>query len=249
MNYTKDRSEFSVIKYIIFISVFLIIAILFSYIGQKYIITDNSIDADTNTSPELPTIIIDAGHGGEDGGAIGKTGVLEKELNLSISRTLADMLISSGYEVVMTRNDDRMLYNPNEDYYGRKKALDLAQRVKISEQYDNAVFVSIHMNSFPDEKYSGLQVYYSKNNENSRILADSIQNLIQEKLQKENHRKTKVAQSNIYVLDRVKKPAILIECGFISNDAECRSLSDEAYRQKLSLGLFAGIVKYLHSTT
>ena len=229
--------------YVWFISFFSVIAILFAYIGNSYSGIPKSLDTDSDASH--PIIIIDAGHGGEDGGAIGVDGTLEKDLNLYIAQVLRDMLVSCGYSVVMTRNEDKMLYDPTSDYKGRKKALDLAQRVKIANSYENSIFISIHMNSFPQEQYSGLQVYYSKNSTLSKSLADSVQSLIHENIQTENGRKTKQAGSNIFVLDRISNPAILIECGFISNHKECADLSQNEYRQKLSLGIFSAITKYL----
>ena len=123
----------------------------------------------------LPTIIIDAGHGGEDGGTIGFNGVLEKHLNLEISSHLKELFTSNGFDVVMTRYDDALLYDRNEDYHGRKKALDLEARVKKANLYDNAIFISIHMNSYPQERYNGLQVYFSTKNSNSMKLAENIQ--------------------------------------------------------------------------
>ena len=194
---------------------------------------------------ERPTIIIDAGHGGEDGGTVGKNGVLEKELNLTIASSLRDMLRAEGFEVVMTRETDTMLYDKNADYKGKKKMLDLAARLRISESYENCVFVSIHMNSFPEERYHGLQVYYSPNDENSALLADRLQSSVKDHIQPDNTRVTKEASKNIYLLDRIKCPAVLVECGFLSNREECALLCTEKYRQKLTLAIFCGICEYI----
>ena len=119
------------------------------------------------------TIVIDAGHGGMDGGAVSDTGVLEKDLNLAVASKLCELFRLADVDVVMTRSDDRMLCSEGSNH---KKRDDLARRVEIAESYENAVFVSIHMNKFPVEKYSGLQVYYSRANEASRDIAESIQN-------------------------------------------------------------------------
>ena len=204
-------------------------------------------DAATNMrdSPSLPVIIIDAGHGGEDGGAVSKSGILEKELNLSISKRLCDIFRTAGFEVVMTRETDTMLYDKSADYKGRKKELDLGKRVEIANSYENAIFISIHMNSFPDAKYSGLQVYYSKNHQDSAEIAENIQSLVRDSLQKENNRQTKSAGQNIFVLDRIRIPAVLIECGFLSNAEECQRLTDEEYQKKLSLAIFLSVAKYI----
>ncbi len=219
---------------LIFISVF-----CFKNIKEKPAI----LDADAITL--LPTVIIDAGHGGEDGGASGKGGSLEKELNLDIAEKIADMLRSSGIKVIMTRTEDILLYDRNADYMGHKKSLDLRARLDIAKSNPNAVFVSIHMNAFGDARYKGLQVWYSKNTEGSRRLADTVQNLVRETLQNDNNRKTKEANSSIYLLDRAVCDSILIECGFLSNSEEEALLLDENYRKTLALTLFAAIKDYL----
>lgn len=197
---------------------------------------------------QYPVIIIDAGHGGEDGGASGSDGVLEKDLNLDVSFILSDMLRAGGVPVIMTRTEDILLYDRNIDYKGRKKVLDLKARLKISDDNPGALFVSIHMNAFPQKKYSGLQVYYSTNEAGSKLLADKIQDIVRISLQPENLRESKSAGSNIFLLHKNENTAVLVECGFLSNDAECEKLSDPAYRQQLTLALFCGIMEYLGET-
>lgn len=200
-----------------------------------------------SASPSL-TVILDAGHGGEDGGAIsGK--IYEKDLNLDITKAVGTYLSQNGIEVVYTRTEDVLLYDRNVNYKGRKKILDLAARLRIARQTDNAIFVSIHMNSFPNEKYKGLQVYYSKNDKKSKIMAQMIQNNAMNLLQPNNDRKPKEATSAIYLLDRIEKPAILIECGFLSNPEECALLATPEYRQKLALMIAESLAQYLHGTS
>ena len=201
-----------------------------------HVVVDDAFDA-------AYAVALHGEHGGEDGGAVGKNGALEKELNLSISKKLHDLFRAAGYKVVMTRETDTLLYDKNADYKGRKKELDLAKRVEIASSYENAVFISIHMNSFPDSKYSGLQVYYSKNHQDSAEVAENIQSTVRDCIQKDNNRQTKPAGKNIFVLDRITIPAVLIECGFISNPDECHALSEEQYQKKLSLTIFSAVVK------
>lgn len=234
-----------IVPYVIF-SVIFSLVLLFSIllVSIKSERGTGSISYDGN-SEKKPTIVIDAGHGGEDGGAVGINGIYEKELNLLISEDLCDMLRASGFEVVMTRNSDILLYDRNVDYKGRKKMLDLAARVKIAENTENCIFISIHMNSFPQEQYHGLQVYYSKNNEASSLLAEKIQSTVSEYLQKDNTRKIKSASKNIYLLDRITSPAVLVECGFLSNPEECALLCEKEYRQKLTFSLFYSISAFL----
>ena len=131
------------------------------------------------------------------------------------------------------------------DYHGRKKQLDLMARLQISNDNPGAIFVSIHMNAFPQKQYSGLQVYYPRGSEKSKALADIIQNTVKALLQPDNTRKPKGAGSNIYLLDKNQNTAVMVECGFLSNDAECQRLCDPAYRQQLSLAVFCSIMEYI----
>ncbi len=195
-------------------------------------------DADTR-----PFFIIDAGHGGEDAGAIGQNGCLEKDLNLDISRRLADILTLAGCRVIMTRREDILLYDRNTDYKGHKKSQDLAARRALADENPDAVFVSIHMNTFPAEKYHGLQIYYSENDEASLGYAEAIRESVTARLQPENRRASK-SGDGIYLLERITSPALLIECGFISNREECAALCRPDYRAELALVIADGLLLY-----
>ena len=243
MKHSKEINLF--LPFLAFIFAFLSACILFAFISYEFCKVA-PIDTAINTAEEMPPIIIiDAGHGGEDGGTVGMSGVLEKDLNLKIAFILRDISEAMGYTTVMTRTEDLLLYDRNVDFKGRKKALDLLARVKIADRYENALFISIHMNAFPDSKYSGLQVYYGTNDESSLTLANNIQESVKNDLQNSNNRKTKPSGSNIYVLDRIKLPAVLIECGFLSNKAECDLLCNTDYQKKLALSIFSAISKYI----
>lgn len=185
------------------------------------------------------TIILDPGHGGMDSGAVGIGGSYEKDLNLSVSLIMRDLLTAMGYHVVMTRDDDRLLCDESVNL--PKKSQDLKNRLAYQEKYPDALFVSIHMNKFPIEKYSGLQVYYSPNHPLGREYADTIRIAVKEKLQTENNREIKPATSAIYILDRIRIPAILVECGFLSNYAEESLLRDAQYQKKLAAVLCGAI--------
>jgi len=187
------------------------------------------------------TVVIDAGHGGEDGGASDKSGILEKDLNLSVAKKLEELFSSAGIPTIMTRTEDKLLYDPNDDYKGRKKILDMHERVRIVSECENPVFISIHMNSFPEEQYSGLQVYYSSNDPISKELAEKVQSNVRSLLQKENERKIKCGK-DIFLLDRISAPAILIECGFLSNAKEAAMLSDKSYQSHLAFCIFYAVV-------
>ena len=237
------RAERSLtLRFFIFLLIFSLIAGLFSYFA---------IQRDASTGSHLPietvlrpfTVVLDAGHGGEDGGASSKNGILEKDLNLSIAFLLKDMLEANGVTVVMTRTDDRLLYDRNSNYEGRKKALDLAARKKIAEETANSIFVSIHMNAYPAAQYSGLQVWYSPNHPHSKDVADTIQNSVKNSLQPLNERQTKAATSSIFLLHHLQTPAVLVECGFLSNPEEANLLNTKEYQRQLAFSIFLAIMR------
>ena len=196
-----------------------------------------------NELTEEKTVVIDAGHGGEDCGAIGVNGSYEKDLNLEIATMLGEMLAKDGYAVVYTRTEDHLLYSEEENIKGLRKIYDLKNRCKIAESYPGSIFLSIHMNAFPNSKYSGLQVYYSESNKNSSALADSIQKSVRDSLQASNTREIK-AGKNMFVLKNVNNPAVLIECGFITNEDECQKLSQKEYQKELCFSIICGIINY-----
>lgn len=188
-------------------------------------------------------IIIDAGHGGEDGGAVSDAGVPEKDINLDIAKRLSEFLSLSDYTPVLIRSDDRLMYEAGQE--SRKKYYDLTNRVEKAKQYSPAIFVSIHQNKFPIRKYKGFQVYCSKNNPQSALLGTVMQENAKRYLQPDNNRMIKTADKTIRVLDSLSMPAVLAECGFLSNEAEAKLLCTEEYRGKLSYVLFASILQYL----
>ena len=226
---------------------FVLILQLLTHVCSPVFIQTAQIQA-THTRPQ-PTVIIDAGHGGEDCGAIGTNQSLEKNLNLEIAQKLNHLLRSNGIKTVMTREDDILLYDRNSDYQGQKKIQDLATRKRIAEQYKNAVFISIHMNAFPQSQYSGLQVYYSPHHTLSGELARAIQTQTKHILQPKNNRSVKVAGENIYLLDQLHCPAILIECGFLSNAEECARLCSHPYQQQLALIIGTSILQNLSAVS
>ena len=214
-------------------------------IRPRNVQTDAGVGLDAGHAYEGITVVIDAGHGGEDGGTQSADGLLEKEVNLRIAALLNDMLRSNGIATVMTRTEDILLYDRNVDYHGHKKMLDLAARRKIAEETENAVFISIHMNSYPEAKYHGLQVFYSPHDPQSQELAARIQQDAQAFLQPDNHRKIKSATSGIYLLDRLHCPAVLVECGFLSNPSEAARFATEECRQEIAFLLFCSIMSYI----
>lgn len=197
---------------------------------------DGEIFAQTSSRPR---IILDAGHGGEDSGAVGVNSELEKDLNLALVLRLRDLLTFEGWEVILTRDSDILLYDPTVAL--SHKVQDLKTRLDYGTRYPDAVFVSIHMNKFPAENCSGLQVYYSGNHSSSQTLAERVQSYTRSYLSPDNHRLAKRATSSIFILDRIRIPAVLVECGFISNREEAKLLGDAGYQKKLSALLAAGL--------
>ena len=229
-----------------FTSVLLVfVVVLASIVGAiSGIVSEDMINASSDNLPYDKIVIIDAGHGGEDSGAVGVTGVLEKDLNLQIALEVGRAFEEKGYVVVYTRTDDRLLYTEEENIHGIRKISDLKNRCKVADKYPESIFVSIHMNSFGSSKYSGLQVYYSEKNEESRALADAIQNKVISDLQKDNNRVIKPGK-NMYILENIDNTAVLIECGFITNEAECKKLSEKEYQKELSFSIVCGIIEYM----
>ncbi len=199
--------------------------------------------ASSDAAP-ITCVVIDAGHGGEDGGASSAEGLTEKDVNLAVAEALRDLFEASGIPTVMTRTEDKLLYDRGVDYRGRKKVLDLAARRLIAEETEGCLFISIHMNAFPQTQYSGMQVWYGTGDERSAEIARAIQSA-STSLMPTNHRKSKAAGSNIYLLDRIESPAVLVECGFLSNPEEARRLSDETYRRALAMVIYGAVLPYL----
>ena len=199
-------------------------------------------------APRYSTVIIDAGHGGEDGGTSSASGLVEKDVNLEIAKLIAKELEKQGINVILTRSDDRLLYDPNSDYQGRKKKLDLAARLEIMKNTEDAIFISIHMNAFTDRSCSGLQVWYSKNIPESYELAKIIQNNARLRLDTTNKRVVKAATSAIHLLENATCPAVLIECGFLSNPNEAALFEGAEYRGKVAQNIAYSISEFLKTT-
>ncbi len=180
-------------------------------------------------------IVIDAGHGSSDGGAVGISGVLEKDINLAIAQRLQKLLEQTGAVVVVTRGDD----NPIAD----NKRSDMRLRKNIKETSDADIFVSIHMNKFSQSKYSGAQVFYSRDEE-SKALGEAIQDSVKALLNPSNNRVAKSADDSIFLLKQSTVPSVIVECGFLSNPAEEQLLSQADYQEKVAWAIYGGITSY-----
>ncbi len=190
-------------------------------------------------------VVIDPGHGGEDGGAVSCVGIPESTYNLDISRKLNDTLNLLGYQTVMVRESDISVYTKGETL-AQKKASDLKERVRLVNETKGALLVSIHQNYFSDSRYSGAQVFYAKT-EGSEQLAKELQKEFVSTLNPGSRRQAKQS-SGIYIMERIHCPGILVECGFLSNPQEEKTLRDETYQKKLSAVIAATVSRHLSNT-
>lgn len=245
MKKTKDGSFSYVIGFLVFSVIFIAIGYsicaVWEHLGKR-----TAVALATTSSDNTVTVVIDPGHGGRDGGAIGLSSAYEKELNLEISLVLRDILTASGIDVIMTRTEDVMLSSGTG---GTLKNQDLRARRDIAEEVESPIFVSIHMNAFPIEKYNGLEVYYSLNDPGSKTVAENLRDAVITNLNTGTNRQTKPAGENIYLLDSLTCPAILVECGFLSNQVDAKRLNDPEYRQKLALVIAMSLRKSILEIT
>lgn len=192
-----------------------------------------------------PVVVIDAGHGGEDGGARSCTGVQESGINLEIALRLNDLMHFLGMQTRMIRTTDCSVYTEGARTISEKKVSDIHNRVRMVEETSGALLVSIHQNNFPEGKYRGAQVFYAKT-EGSRELAEQTQSYLAVHVDPKNHRECKSAQ-DIYLLKHVSCTAILVECGFLSNPGEEQLLRDAAYQKKLAAAICCSVIDYLEA--
>ena len=181
------------------------------------------------------TFVIDAGHGGEDGGASTAVGELESTFNLAIAEKINDLFVFCGSETVMTRDGDYAIYDSSAQSLSQKKVSDLRNRVALVNSTPNAVLLSIHQNQFSEEKYHGAQVFYGKA-AGGKELAKAVQDGIQKYIDPSNHRKIKAADK-VYLMENVNCPGILVECGFLSNEEEVQKLRTSSYQKKLAIAI------------
>ncbi|MCR1898631.1 N-acetylmuramoyl-L-alanine amidase CwlD [Irregularibacter muris] len=188
-------------------------------------------------------VIIDPGHGGEDPGKVGNHGEDEKHLNLKIAQKLRNFIEESGGIAILTRSEDKGLYSPEAGSLRQKKNEDLRNRRKIIQESQGDLMVSIHLNSFPSSKYYGSQTFYLKGDEESKILAEFVQEALRVTLDPDNHRQIKDSDS-YYILKENGMPSILVEGGFLSNPKEEKLLNKDKYQDKVAWAIYTGIMKF-----
>lgn len=233
--------KYTVIKAVLVtVSAFFIVAAPFLYFPEGDIVAASSM----NFSEENNIILLDAGHGGEDGGAVGVGGIIEKDINLAITLKTAAFLEFFGYNVEFTRETDTMTCDEGLSTQREKKVSDIKNRLSQIEKSACICSISIHQNIFGGDA-RGAQIFYSENNPESKAIAESLQKGISTMLQPENNRVIKQATKDIYILYHATKPAVLVECGFISNSGEAALLSDDDYQNKMAFAISISSVKHL----
>ncbi len=225
---------------IIYISIIIITVILCINVSNKKV--QKTIETIALPSTDK-VIVIDAGHGLPDEGAIGYEGMTEQKINLEIALKLQKLLESSGAIVKLTRSDENGIYNIESKTIRDKKVSDTKNRANIINSINNDILISIHLNKFSDSKYRGWQVFYKEKNAPSEMLANNIQTNINKNINIENKRKIKSIH-NIYIIDKAKIPSVIVECGFISNPSEAELLKKKEYQNKLVWGMYIGIQEY-----
>lgn len=225
------------------IALLILFVIVLNFLLDKIYTSTNDTVSNENIENKYISIVIDPGHGGDDPGKVSDI-VYEKELNLKISLKLKEILTKSGFVVIMTREEDKALGESNKSPNNFNKKEDMRTRIEIIEKYKPDIFVSIHCNSYNSKKTKGAQTFYNKNVENSKILAECIQNSIIQNVDTNNRREIK--EGDFYVTNNEICPAVIVEVGFMSNEEELNNLLDEKYQTKIAKAISYGIINYFN---
>lgn len=226
---------------LVFIYSIILCFFLFAAIGGSRAVT---VIAENIPIKDRICIIIDAGHGGEDGGATSCTGVLESKINLEIALRLEDLLHLLGYDTRMIRTTDKSVYTSGETI-AAKKVSDLRERVRIINGTKNALLVSIHQNHFSDSRYSGAQVFYGTQSDGKQ-LATLMQSTFKNALDPQNNRQVKSAEG-VYLMKSIQCPGVLVECGFLSNPKEEAKLRSSSYQKVICCAISVAIAQFVNT--
>lgn len=246
----QNLREKTLAGFVAVLLLFLVFCLLFLFVCTTIFFpraTDFSAASTPMTSrqpPACPTVVLDAGHGGYDSGTQAADGTLEKDLNLIITQKIAAFLHFFDVNVVLTRSDDTPPNGPKE---GGRKRTEILARAKICHEENAALFLSVHMNSFPQSSCRGAQVFYNPKNAQNAVFATLLQDEIKTRISPENTRVPKESDL-IFLLTQIACPAALLECGFLSNDVDLNQLKDEAHQSKLAFTVAVAIVVYLFTS-
>jgi N-acetylmuramoyl-L-alanine amidase len=201
--------------------------------------------ATTTGNEQQKTIILDPGHGGEDPGKVsGYSNLKEKEINLIIANKVKELLVQDNFNVITTREEDKLQYTEGTTNIYDKRKQDLTRRKKIMDESGASIVVSIHMNAFPETQYYGAQTFYPPNSDESLKLANSLQNSLKETVDQTNKREPQKKIDPIVILKDLKTPTTIVECGFLSNAEEEKKLGTDEYQTKLAKAIAVGIKNY-----
>ena len=179
-------------------------------------------------------------------GAESKNGTTEAQINLEIVLKIQQLLEQSGCTVILTRSDENGIYDIDSKTLKEKKVSDMKNRAKIGNSSDSEIFVSIHLNKIAQSKYYGWQTFYKKNSEEGKNLSTLIQQNLNNSIQIENKRQPQTI-SGKYIIENVKIPTVIVECGFLSNPNEAKLLEQEDYQEKIAWGIYTGIMDYFEN--
>lgn len=226
-------------KKISFLMSIIILITAACFIIQKSELRDDAIFLGMSAASTGLTLVIDAGHGGADGGAVSLSGVKESEINFEIAAKLDQIMGFYGVQTIMTRTSESLDYSPNSNSIREKKVEDQNKRIQLINRTRNAVLISIHQNKFSDGSPFGAQVLFAPTN-GSKEFAEYMQRLLISTLNTKNRRSAARVPKNILLMNHCSCPAILIECGFLSNSLEEKLLRTDAYRLKIAAVIAAG---------
>lgn len=199
-----------------------------------HFVLQQSVPTAVALRPGRPVVVIDAGHGGEDGGAVATDGTEEADINLAVAKRVDFLLRFAGEETLLLRDSDISLHEPSASTIREKKISDIHHRVDTVNALENARLISIHQNFFPSSKYHGAQVFYG-GNPLSQPWAERTRENFRSCLDPENKREAKPIDRNVYLMNHVSCPALLVECGFLSNPEERWRLKDTSYQTSLAV--------------
>ena len=209
-------------------------------VGVSTVVIKNSVPAFSDNKPY--TVVLDAGHGDPDGGAVGIGGTIEKDINLKVTLKLQEILESRGVRVVLTRPDDNSICDESAKTLHEKKVSDMHNRLDIINNSNADLAISIHMNSFPNPKSGGLHVFYARNHPEAEYLASSVQDEISALTNAKTHA-VKTASESLYLMKNPVPPTILVECGFISNPNEEKLLNTDEYQSKIAFAIANAVIE------
>lgn len=221
----------------------IIFLVCFVAVAAFLSLRNSAVPAVSENASARRTVVIDSGHGGIDGGCQGVNGCVEKDINLAIATDLARMLELSGFDVIMTRTEDVSLHDEGVEGIRNQKVSDMENRLEIVQSHPDALFISIHQNQYTQPEYFGAQMFYTTNNPGNFKLAQIMQDCFAQ-LQTGNDREIKLIDNDLYLFKNTKQLALLIECGFLSNENDAANLSDSGYQKKVAFTIYKGIMQY-----